>query len=239
MMLDEYQLNFFRKARSICVVTVLALLTACASNVVVKGKVPAPLVQKLPLTGSLSYTENFTGYKYTENEKARSLRSLDFGSAQTAMFDQVFGQLLTLVDAEVASKDLTIEPEILDFQYTAPSETKLKQYEVWLKYRVKITDGQDQELADWTIKGYGKTPTGLLTTASAAFNAATNVALRDVGAQLAIGFPKQDSIKSLVGEPAQSAGENSQDQSIESQVSETESAELVEPAVNLPEPQDE
>ena len=71
-------------------------------------------------------------------------------------------------------------------------------YEVWLRYRVKITDSQDKILADWVVKGYGKTPTATLKTTSSAFNAATNIALRDVGAQLAIGFPNQSSVQGLL-----------------------------------------
>ena len=91
-----------------------------------------------------------------------------------------------------------MNPEILDFQYSAPAETKLKQYEIWIKYRLKLSNQENQKLADWTIKGYGKTPTGLLTSASSAFNSAATVALRDVGAQLSIRFARQRTIKQLL-----------------------------------------
>lgn len=177
----------------------LGMLGACASpSVIVKAYVPPPLVEKLPLTASLNYTQAFTEYTYQEAEKKRALKSLNFGVAQVAMFDTVFAQMLNLVEPESPSKDLIIEPEILDFQYTAPRETKLKLYEVWLRYRLRITDANDKEVADWVVKGYGKTPTALLTSASAAFNAATNVALRDVGAQLSIGFRNQPDIAGLL-----------------------------------------
>jgi len=136
---------------------------------------------------------------YLENEKKRgNLKSLDFTDAQVAMFDQVFGSLTNLVETDDSAMNLSIEPQILDFQYTAPSETKLKQYEIWIKYRLKLRDAQNASIADWTIKGYGKTPTGLLTSASSAFNAATNIALRDVGAQLLTRFPRQRVVKTLL-----------------------------------------
>ena len=183
----------------------MALLTGCTSSVVVKPDIPNPLVQKLPLNASLVYTDSFRDYVYLENEKKRgSIKSIDFAEAQIAMFEQVFGSLTNLVDVDDAAKNLAIEPEILDFQYSSPSETKLKQYEIWIKYRLKLRDANDARIADWTIKGYGKTPTGLLTSASSAFNAATNVALRDVGAQLSIRFPRQRVVKTLLdgGTPA-------------------------------------
>jgi len=133
-----------------------------------------------------------------------SLKSLNFSNAQITMFNQVFSSLTTLVETESGEQQLTIEPEILDFQYSSPSETKLKQYEIWIKYRLRLLNSNEDSIADWVIKGYGKTPTGLLTTASSAFNAATNIALRDVGAQLSIRFPRQKVVKTLIdgGTPA-------------------------------------
>jgi len=178
---------------------VISLLVGCsAGKVSVKANIPQPLVSKLPLSGYLSYTDTFKNYQYEEDEKGRSLSSLAFGPAQQNMFDRVFTQLLSISETSNGSLDVIIEPEILDLQYTSPSETKLNLYEVWLRYRVKITDAQNQTLADWVVKGYGKTPTATLKSASSAFNSATNVALRDVGAQLAIGFPKQPAIAGLL-----------------------------------------
>lgn len=183
----------------VSVFLMISLLVGCsAGKVSVKANIPQPLVSKLPLSGYLSYTEAFKNYKYKENEKSRSLSSLALGPAQQVMFDRVFTQLLSVSETSNSGLDVIIEPEVLDFQYTSPSETKLNLYEVWLRYRVKITDAQNQTLADWVVKGFGKTPTATFKSASSAFKAATNVALRDVGAQLAVGFPKQPAIVDLL-----------------------------------------
>ncbi|MFT6407987.1 MAG: hypothetical protein ACJAQ6_001403 [Arenicella sp.] len=187
-----------RHTRLLVLVSLL-LLSGCASTIVVKADIPSPLVEKLPLNTSLIYSDKFKDYVYFESEKKRnSLKSIDFTEAQTTMLQRVFSSLTNLVGPTDPSKDLSIEPEILDFQYSAPSETKLKQYEIWIKYRLKLRDANDASIADWTIKGYGKTPTGMLTSASSAFNSATNVALRDVGAQLSIRFPRQRVVKMLL-----------------------------------------
>lgn len=180
------------------VLGLLVLATGCASSVVVKGDLPTPLVQREPINASLRFTDEFKNYVYTEKEKRRVLKMLDMTQAQIDMFESVFGALTNLVPDGDPSADIVIQPEILDFQYTAPNETKLKMYEIWLKYRLKILGANASEVADWTIKGYGKTPTTTFTSASVAFNAATNVALRDVGAQLSIGFPKQRKIKAII-----------------------------------------
>ena len=199
-MLDKVDLGMWRgRQMQVLMLVSMALLSGCASSVVVKPDIPSPLVQRLPLNTGLVYTDTFKNYVYLENEKKRgSLKSIDFTAAQTVMFEQVFGALSNLVEVDDPSRNLSIEPEILDFEYTSPSETKLKQYEIWIKYRLKLRDANDASIADWIIKGYGKTPTGLLTSASSAFNAATNIALRDVGAQLSTRFPRQRVVKTLL-----------------------------------------
>lgn len=200
-MLDR--LSGMRRFSLLITLGVSAILSGCSTSVIVKGNVPAPLVERMALKGSLIYTDEFKNYVYKESEKKRALSSLDFTDAQTAMFNQVFGSLVDLVPVDAPQRDLNIEPEILEIQYTAPRETKINQYEIWIKYRIKLTDNAGEKIADWIIKGYGKTPTALLSSASSAFSSATNVALRDVGAQLSIGFPKQSRIKALVGQPVQ------------------------------------
>jgi len=198
-MLDKASMfDGFRNTYLLPLLGLLVLLSGCANTVVVKGNIPMPLVERVPLNGAVNYTEEFKNYVYNESEKNRALKSLDFTEAQIIMFDRVFGGLVNLVAADTPELDLTIEPEILELQYTAPSETKLNQYEVWIKYRLKLMDAKNQKIADWIIKGYGKTPTALLGSAASGFNSAANIALRDVGAQLSIGFPKQSKIKALV-----------------------------------------
>lgn len=199
-MLDKIGLSAWRNCQMrILMLFSLALLGGCATSVVVTPDIPKPLVQRLPLNAGIVYTDTFKNYVYLESEKKRgSLKSIDFTVAQMAMFDRVFGGLTNLVEVDDSSRVLSIEPQILDFQYTAPAETKLKQYEIWIKYRLRLRDANNASIADWTIKGYGKTPTGLLTSASSAFNAATNIALRDVGAQLSTRFPKQRVVKTLL-----------------------------------------
>ncbi len=200
--IDFYRIGL--RFKKLSILSLVLLLSACASKVTVVGSVPTPLVTKVPLNVSMSYTDEFKNYVYVERERKRALSSLNFADAQIGMFDAIFSGLATIVDPDAGIHDLTIEPEVLDFQYTAPSETKLKQYEIWIKYRIKLLNTDNSKLADWTIKGYGKTPTALLTSASKAFNSAANVALRDVGAQLATRFAGQRKIRDLVASKASS-----------------------------------
>lgn len=176
----------------------MVTLAACSKSFVVTSEVPRPLVEPINLSAKVQYSDEFKNFAYLETSSDRALEKVDFGSAQVGLFDQIFGQILDLVPDSATEYDLKIQPEILDFQYSIPSETKLNVYEIWVKYRLQISDSQENELADWVVKGYGKTPGSTMGSALKSFNTASNIALRDVGAQLAIGFAKQQSIQDYI-----------------------------------------
>jgi len=185
-MLDRY----FRTALLLCMIFLKTFK--------VVAEIPQPLVESTDVVAYMNYSDEFKAYAFKEKSDDRSLESVEFGEAQVGLFDRIFSSLFTLTKSETDTADIKIEPQILDFQYAAPKETKLKLYEVWVKYRLRISDSKDEELADWVVKGYGKTPTSMLASHLKAFNTASNVALRDVGAQLAIGFRNQPSIKEFL-----------------------------------------
>ncbi|MEO0368908.1 MAG: hypothetical protein AAF197_09015 [Pseudomonadota bacterium] len=192
-----------KQHKLILVALVLSMLAACSTSVVVTGNIPAPLVERLPLTAKLNLTEEFLNYTYLEENEKRPITSLDFGAAQSTMFREVFSSRFTLLPDQSTDADLVITPEMLRVQYSAPRETKLNLYQITLRYRVTIKDRADKVVADWVINGIGKTPTARLTSASSAFNLATNIALRDIGAQITIGLPEQSAIQKLVEQKQQ------------------------------------
>ena len=183
--------------KNIYLLIVIVLTGACSKSFVVVSDIPRPLIPSSSMTAHLKYSDEFKNFNYIDPSSKRALEKVQFGTAQVNLFDQIFSSLFNIVD-EPAAADLVIEPQVLDFQYSIPAETKSTQYEVWLKYRLKITDGDYSDIADWVVKGYGKTPKSLLVSHLKLFNVASNIALRDVGAQLAIGFNSQPSIKDFI-----------------------------------------
>lgn len=181
---------------------VVSQIVACSKSFVVESDIPQPLVERIPIKVKLVYSEEFKSYVYIENNKDRALEQVDFGEAQTTTFNQIFDGVVTLVDE---GYDLRIEPQILKLEYSAPNETKLKIYEVFLRYRLRVEDKLGNEIADWVVKGYGKTPKRSLSPYLSAFNMASNVALRDVGAQIALGFSEQPAIKAYISQRQSSA----------------------------------
>jgi hypothetical protein len=98
--------------------------------------------------------------------------------------------------------DGVLIPAIADLQYTIPTHTNVKIYEIWMRYEFRLVDiaaihqqedgalsfNPDERLAAWPITAYGKTPTAFLQTDEEAVNLAAVVALRDAGAHFVTSF---------------------------------------------------
>lgn len=180
-----------------CLIVCLLCITACTSRYAVEATFPSPLVGKLPIDAGLLISEDFRNYTFFEDEEDRDALSLEFGAAQSELFEVVTGQMFQSVELELPATDIdmTIHPEVDTFQYAIPRETRANIYEVWIKYRIQVTDDNDQVLADWLINGYGKTPSAFLKSEGEALQAAVTLALRDIGVQFAIGFSRQQLIQ--------------------------------------------
>jgi len=180
----------------LCALLILGL-SACTSQYAVEATFPTPLVDTLPIDVGLDLSEEFQNYTFFEDEDDRDALSLEFGAAQSELFQVVAGQMFNRVVLELPAEniDLRIHPEVDTFQYAIPRETRANIYEVWIKYRIQVLDENNQVLADWLLNGYGKTPSAFLKSEGDALQAAVTMALRDIGVQFAIGFSRQQLIQ--------------------------------------------
>lgn len=190
-------------------VTLLALLIilcGCSTNLKVTGQFPAPLIAPIPQTVGVLYDDSFRDYAYTETQADRHKWVIESGAAQVQLFDQILNRLF--LQAEVveslpspqapAPTDLVIYPQLTDFQYSVPRETQFKIYEVWLKYNLSVYTAQGVMLADWVVTAYGKTRSAFMQSEEEAMNAAVVVALRDLGANLALGTAQVPEISAWI-----------------------------------------
>ena len=106
------------------------------------------------------------------------------------------------VERRRAEIDGVLIPAIGELQYTVPTHTNVKIYEIWMRYEFRLVDisaihqqedgaltfNPDERLAAWPITAYGKTPTAFLQSDEEAVNLAAVVALRDAGAHFVTTF---------------------------------------------------
>jgi len=178
-----------------CTLIFFVLLTSCKSTLNVQGNFPTPVINQMPFSIGVVFDPQFINYQYIETGKDRSEWEISVGKAQVQLFDVVlsamFSEVITSDKLQTISNkpiDLFFQPSLENFQYNVPNETKGKMFEVWLKYNLKVFDGQQQLMADWVLTAYGKTPTAFLKSDEAALNEAMVIALRDLGAGIALRF---------------------------------------------------
>jgi hypothetical protein len=178
----------------------LAPLAGCSPGVEFKAhtEVPKPLMARIPVTLGVHYEKTFRSYTYTGDSQDRPNWRIEIGDAQIALFDRILSSMFRNIAHVKAIPDQDnagrvagiISPEVAEFQCTLPSETDTDFYEAQIKYEVRLYEPDGRLVARWPVAGYGKSPSGLLTTANEGLGNALDLALRDAGAQLALGFEK-------------------------------------------------
>lgn len=198
--------NIVVTKRRLCLllVTCIAFLsTGCGTSMTVKAQFPSPLVKKLPLKVGLHFDNNFKNYTYVESNDDRSGWRIQTGNAQMKLFstvlDSMFEEVVEINDLSNFNQsngaDIVMSPSVESFQYSLPAETKIKMFEVWTKFNIRVFDGQGQLIADWIMSSYGKTPTAFMKRNDTAMNEAIIASLRDAGANLSMTFTKVPEIR--------------------------------------------
>ena len=211
MILGPDSIGWERRVALLCLTLFLA---GCSSKqVIVEGNFPQPLLDPLPITMGVIYPPAFAQHEFFDEAKGRADSDwlVKTGEAQVAFWDILLGGLFQEVvhidswataQAEGGRLDGVLIPSIAELQYTVPTHTNVKVYEIWMRYEFRLVDiaaihqqedgalsfNPEDHLAQWPITAYGKTPTAFLQSDEEAVNLAAVVALRDAGAHFITTF---------------------------------------------------
>lgn len=190
----------------------LGVLSACGpEKVVVRGEFPSPLIQPLPITLGVWMDSEFTQHEIFDEARTRNESSwvVNTGEAQVQMWNTLLAGMFTKVvhlgsapgpGSASASVDAVLIPHVEELQYAIPSQTQVKVYEIWMRYRFELVTAQGAPIAQWNMSSYGKTPTAFLQSDQDAVNLAAVMALRDAGAHFATTFSKQPAVRAWLQE---------------------------------------
>lgn len=183
-------------------IVALLFLSGCSVNeVVVEGKFPPPLMTKIPITIGIWYPPEFRNHEFTDIEKParESTWVVKTGEAQIQMWETVLaGMFRDVVEMKVApgldimseAVDAVLIPYVDELQYAIPVQTKIKVYEIWMRYRFELVTPSGEPIAQWMMAAYGKTPTAFMQSDTDAVNLAAVMALRDAGANFVTRFTR-------------------------------------------------
>jgi hypothetical protein len=175
------------------------LLASCAAKTItIDGSYPSPLVRKIPITVGVYYPEELRNFSFTEIDdySGDDQYIVNSGASQVELFNTVlpalFENVVMLDSLETAQTsgniDAVFVPDIEEFQLGLPEKTKLKVYEVWVKYNMRLENPNGDYIADWVMTAYGKSPTETFQSVDAGVQDAAVVALRDLAASFTLGF---------------------------------------------------
>jgi hypothetical protein len=190
------------RVRRVLFLGVLALAAGCSQSVKIKvdTEVPVPTLSRIPLNMGLYYDPALRSYAYTENTEDRPDWKIESGESQVALFDRILPSMFQAVTpaagtSSVAGVAGVIAPSVVEMQFALPAETKTDLYEAWIKYRLQLYDSDGQLVAEWPVTGYGKAETALLKSKDDGLSTAINLAMRDAGAKLALGFEQVQEVR--------------------------------------------
>jgi len=190
----------------------LCLLTGCGpATVQVEGNFPSPLIAPLPLTMGIWYGEDFASHEFFEEatRPGESSWLVSTGTAQvemwTRLWNGMFKKVVHLNNRPGDGRgrpglDGVLIPHVEELQYTIPTHTNIKVYEIWLRYRFELVTATGEPIAEWSMTSYGKTPTAFLQSDQEAVNLAAVMALRDAGANFATNFTRVPNLQAWLQE---------------------------------------
>lgn len=181
-----------------CFALVLLLSACAASTINISGSYPSPLVRKIPITVGVYYPEELRNFSFIEIDDytGKDQYIINSGESQIELFNTVlpalFENVVMLEAPEAALSDSSIDavfvPAIEEFQLGLPQKTKLKVYEIWMKYNMRLSNPDGEYIADWVMTAYGKAPNENFQSVDSAVKDAAVVAMRDLAASFTLGF---------------------------------------------------
>lgn len=171
--------------------------TACTQSVEVASAFPEPVIEPLPLTVGLRYSDELKEFVHVEDPIAGPEWTIRLGPANLSMLQTVFTGMFSQtreLDANhlgqgAAGVDLIIEPRLDKLEFSLPEQSASDQYAVWLRYNLRLLAPDGKRIGDWRITGYGQEDEGRMGMGSeSAMEDAAITALRDAGASIITGF---------------------------------------------------
>lgn len=222
-LLDSMTLG--REAQRLLTLITLLLLAACNSReVIVEGSFPTPLVDPVPVSVGVLFTQEFKEHELVDDATGRGEVSwrVSTGWAQVKFWSTLFPAFFQNVvfiesyeDLQAYDVDAVLIPRVADVQYAIPLYTNVKVYEIWMRYNLALVEpGQiiDEEnatisldnmqpFAEWPLTAYGKTPTAFMQSDVDAVNLAAVMALRDAGANFITSFLRVPGVMDWIENP--------------------------------------
>jgi len=184
----------------------LATLAGCGAIMVQpQAELPPPLIDQLPQVVGVYFPAEFRDYTHKERRNGVDYEIL-LGPAHVARLSRLlramFAKVVEVGDPVAAlSVDpdikLVLVPRFEDYAFLTPHDMAGDYYTVTIRYRFDLYDPQGQRVDGYVFTGYGRQKSAAMSNTEPLVKA-TERAMRDAGAKLAIELTEQDSVRRLL-----------------------------------------
>jgi hypothetical protein len=184
---------------------VCACVAGCGREVAVAVSIPAPLVEALPLTVGIVYDKEFSEYVYSEKATGADW-TVNLGNSTIIMMDKVlktaFAKVVRLdalptTDAPAAGVDFVLKPAVDEYAFLTPQDAGVDFYSVSIRFQFDAFAPNGLPVDQWQINSYGRVRSKKLNPKES-LEAATDLALRDAAATMALDFKQRPQIQALL-----------------------------------------
>jgi hypothetical protein len=189
------------------IVVLLALLSsACApTRLTTESQLPPPLIEQLPVRVGIHYSKEFREYVHKETRSDIEYE-ITLGPAHVTNLDwllkAMFAELVPVEDPmQVAHHRpplaFELEPKFEEYSFLTPKDVAGEAFIVTIRYLLTLYDGSGGRVDSFTYTGYGREKARAMGSREP-LAIATQRAMRDAGAKVAVELTDQDSVRLLL-----------------------------------------
>jgi hypothetical protein len=190
----------------------LGLLAGCTSTrLTTQAQLPPPLIEQLPVRVGVHYSQEFREYIHKESRGSMDYE-VNLGPAHVVNLDwllkAMFREIVHVEDPGVAATitpplAFVLEPSFEEYSFLTPKDVAGEAFIVTIRYMLTLYDGTGARVDSFTLTGYGREKAGSMTSKEP-LASATQRAMRDAGAKVAVELTDQETVRLLlrgVGSP--------------------------------------
>jgi hypothetical protein len=184
----------------------LAVMAGCGPvRIEPKQQLPPPLIDKLPATIALHYPAEFAGYVHKETRNQVDYE-ISLGPPHVIklrrLLEAMFARVVEVDDPTQAlaadpSVLMVLEPRFEDYSFLTPRDMAGESFTVTIRYRLNVFNPQGERVDGYVFTGYGREKSSMVSN-SEPLVVATQRAMRDAGAKIAVELTSQDTVRRLL-----------------------------------------
>jgi hypothetical protein len=192
--------------RAALIACCLGLLAACTTTSLdTKAQLPPPLLEQLPVRVGIHYSEEFSKYVHKETRGSIDYE-VNLGPAHVTNLDwllkAMFRELVHVDDPSRVSNispplAFVLEPKFEEYSFLTPKDVAGEAFIVTIRYLLTVYDGNGARVDSFAFTGYGREKARTLASKEP-LATATQRAMRDAGAKIAVELTDQDSVRLLL-----------------------------------------